>query len=87
MISSGLNQIDKQIGAKDFDVIQEEEEEEEVLNLVTSEKTGLAIEEVEEILEETSEESTEEPMEISEMILSSKSIVKIIKFIEETLSE
>ena len=69
MISSGVNQIDKQIGAKGIDVIQEEEEEEEVLNLVTSKKTGLAIEKVKEILEETSEESTEEPMEISKMIL------------------
>ena len=65
---SGLVQIDKQIGAKDFDDIQEEEQG---LNLVTSEKTGLAIEEVKEILEETSEESTEEPMEISKMILFS----------------
>ena len=80
---SGLVQIDKKIGAKGFDDIQEEE----VLNLVTSEKTGLTIEEVKEILEETSEKSTKEPMEISEMILFSKHIIKIIKFIEVTVSE
>jgi len=75
--------VSKQIGGEGFDDIKEDE----VIDLISQEKTGLSVEEVEEILNEPN--PAEEPMKTSELTseISSKSIVKIIKTIEDAIQE